>query len=195
MQLEDMKAAWSEMNRRLEKSEITNKKMISKMILSRAHSGFEKLVRYERLFFFVSLFAMAYIALPPVATIFGLPAIIILEIIMLYCVVEQAYKVYLLRKIHLDTDNVQELIGKMLAYRSLTMKMFKVSMFVLLPIILVAMFLPLFKQPDKLYLLTGAAVGAVLGFIIGISAFRRHKKDIEEVIGQLNELRNYLNEQ
>lgn len=195
MQLEDMKAAWSEMNRRLEKSEITNKKMISKMILSRAHSGFEKLVRYERLFFFFSLFAMAYMALPPLLEVFKLPTIIILEVTLLYCAIEQAYKVYILRQIHLDTDNIQELIGKMLAYRSLTMKMFKVGMFILLPIILVAMFLPLLNRPDTLYFLLGAAVGAIVGMILGISAFRRHKKDIEEVIGQLNELQSYLNEQ
>ncbi|MEG1617617.1 MAG: hypothetical protein RR202_11565 [Bacteroidales bacterium] len=195
MQLEDMKSAWNEMNRRLEKSEITNQKMISKMILSRARSGFEKLVRYERLFLFFSLFAMAYLALPLVITIYGLPSIVILEIILLYCVGEQAYKVYILRKIHLDTDNVQELIGKMLAYRSLTMFMFKIGMFVLLPIILVAMFLPLLNQPDKLPVLAGAAVGAVIGFVLGISAFRRHKREIEDVIGELNELESYLNEQ
>ena len=42
MELDDLKATWQDINRRLEKNEIMNRQIIEKMIVSRTSSAYDR---------------------------------------------------------------------------------------------------------------------------------------------------------
>ena len=58
MELDEIKSAWNDINARLEKSEITNKNMITKLINTNAKTSLDKLVSYEKRFFIISILVL-----------------------------------------------------------------------------------------------------------------------------------------
>lgn len=194
MELDDLKATWQDINRRLEKNEIMNRQIIEKMIVSRTSSAYDRLMRYEKRMLILCIFCMIYFLWPLIQDIFGIYVIVLTEFIMIYCALEQLYKIRLLKKMNLTTDSVYDVISRTLHYRKITMNTMKIGTFIITPVFIIACCFGVLTNPENNFILWSVFAGAILGLILGLSMFNKHKKDINELMKALDDLKTYQQE-
>ena len=194
MELDDLKATWQDINRRLEKNEIMNRQIIEKMIVSRTSSAYDRLMRYEKRILILCIFCMIYFLWPLILDIFGIYVIVLTEFIMIYCVLEQLYKIRLLKKMNLTTDSVYDVISRTLHYQKITMNAMKIGTFIIITVFIIACSFGVLTNPENNFILWGVYAGAIVGLILGLSTFNKHKKDIDELMKALDDLKTYQQE-
>ena len=194
MELDDLKATWQDINRRLEKNEIMNRQIIEKMIVSRTSSAYDRLMRYEKRILILCIFCMIYFLWPLILDIFGIYVIALAEFILIYCALEQLYKIRLLKKMNLTTDSVYDVISRTLHYQKITMNTMKIGTFIITPVFIIACCFGVLTNPENNFILWSVFAGAILGLILGLSMFNKHKKDINELMKALDDLKTYQQE-
>ena len=178
MELDEMKSAWNDINARLEKSEITNKNMITKLINSNAKTSLDKLVSYEKRFFIISILVLLLYFNPPIVNVMGREGSILFQCLMGFCMIEKYLKIKMLKKINLQTDDIIETQEKVVSYKLFTIKMKKIGWYGLLPLLFIIIIICGILSGNMI-LLAGMLIGGVAGASIGINIHLKHEKDID----------------
>ena len=164
------------------------------MTVSRTSSAYDRLMRYEKRMLILCIFCMIYFLWPLIQAIFGIYLIVLTEFIMIYCALEQLYKIRLLKKMNLTTDSVYDVISRTLHYQKITMNTMKIGTFIIIPVFIIACCFGVLTNPENNFILWSVFAGAILGLILGLSMFNKHKKDINELMKALDDLKTYQQE-
>ena len=185
-----MKSTWTAMNSRLEESEIINKKLISTLINKNVKTRLESFIKYETTMFIADILTMLFWLLPLFRTIMGTYTVVAVEILLLIVLVEQSIKLHKLRKIDIVNNSVIDVTKKAIAYQLFTMRFFRFSLVVLLPLLLITFSLSLYIQNAKPALILTVLFSSVLGFLIGYTIHQNHINNINNLVSS----REYINE-
>lgn len=192
MELDEIKKSWSELNQRLEKTEVLNKRLISEMLNTRHQSAKDKLMRFEititGLCVFIAGFAIAMFF----ANIYVLSTVIIMEIVAVVFGVWQGYKIYLLNQMQLESCSTAELLKKAIRFKVVTRMKMIVGLIVVIPLIVVMVMLD--KNLNNTAAIIGVIVGACVGLGIGLLLFFKKMKDIDSLIKSYKDLKDFDNE-
>jgi glucan phosphoethanolaminetransferase (alkaline phosphatase superfamily) len=186
MELDEIKKTWSDLNGRLEKVESLNKKLVTAMLNEKQQTAKDKLKTYEKGFLIVSIVFMFVTLFEYYLHIFNGITIILFEFVFVFSAIWQAYKLYLLKQMRINTCSTTELIQKAIRFRVLTRLHTLVGMLLLIPILVL-----LFKYENLLsdpYMMIGVIVGLVLGLIIGFIYFFKNLGDIDALIKSYKDL-------
>lgn len=192
MELDEIKSNWQEISEKLEKSEALNKKLIVNLAKKSVRSTKDKLERFEYFFLSLSLIcAIINIMLIVVSdgtfikygTLYVVLAVFVLDAAW------QVYKICLLNRIDYERCNMVELIERTTRFRFLTQARLVVGMLLLVPIMALIAYL----QKDTLNseMLTGALFGGLVGAFMGLWATAKHWKNINNLLADLKELKEY----
>lgn len=180
MELDEIKNAWNDLNNRLEKTEKLNQKIITEMLSNKQKSAKQKLMKYELNFFIFSIIFIFYSVFIYIAGVFNGPASLLFGIVFAASAIWQAYKMYLLKQMKIETENVTTLIQKAIQFKVLTRIHTLIGMILLIPF-----FILLFRFEEKLHstpMMIAVCIGAVVGLIIGLNFFFRNLRDIDALI-------------
>jgi len=180
MELDEITKKWNDLNERLEKTEKLNQKLLNDMINNKQQSAKQKLQKFEFRFLIFSIVFIFYSVFIYYAGIFNGAASILFGIVFVSSAIWQAYKLYLLKKMDIETETVTSLIQKAIRYKVLTRSHTIVGMVLLIPF-----FILLFKFEEKLSstpMLIAVFVGAGIGLIIGFYLFFKNLRDIDALI-------------
>ncbi len=189
MELDEIKNAWNDMNKRLEQAESLNKRMIEDMLDSRQQSAKEKLMKYE-VFFLVMCFAcVPFFTLFLYAGIYPFGLTMLFNSLMILAGIWQIYKIYLLRQMDINTCSTSELLNKAIRFKVITRLRTIVGMALLLPLIAIMFILD--ARLLKPEIIIGMCVGAVIGLGIGLTMFFKHLKDIDSLVKSYKDLKEF----
>jgi RsiW-degrading membrane proteinase PrsW (M82 family) len=192
MELDQLKANWQELSKKMENSEIFNRKVTINMLKRKADSSIGKLERFEYFFLVLSvILAGLYSTLLAIneERAFKNESIMVIIAVFVIAGIWQGYKIYLLGKIKYDSCTTIDLLKRASEFKLMTQARFVVGMVLLIPtIILLVNF-----QRDMLTreMIVGMVVGGTFGLLIGIRAFLMHWKNIDELIYDLKEIKSY----
>lgn len=192
MELDQLKANWQELSKKMENSEIFNRQVTINMLKRNADSSIGKLERFE--FFFLALCVILtglYSTLLAIneGTIFKNESIMVIIAVFVIAGIWQGYKIYLLGKIKYESCTTVDLLKRASEFKLMTQARFVVGMVLLVPtLILLVNF-----QRDMLTreMIVGMVVGGTFGLLIGFRAFLMQWKSIDELIYDLKEIRSY----
>ncbi len=188
MELDEIKKTWGDLNDRLEKVESLNKKLVTAMLNEKQKTAKDKLIAYERKFLIFSVLFVFFTLLEYYAQIFTGITVILFECVFVFSAIWQAYKLYLLRQMRIDTCSTTELLNKAIRFKVLTRLHTLVGMFLLIPILVV--FFTYEEHLSNTYMMMGAIVGLVIGLIIGFIYFFKNLGDIDALIKSYKDLTN-----
>lgn len=119
MELEDLKQNWQLLNRRLEKTEVLNQKIVQEMLIKRTDSIYNKIYKAELTGLFLSIcFIPINCFIYLIASAFiPIEWFIILNITFLFTVIWQLTKVFRLKKFNIETENIYELSKIIVIYK------------------------------------------------------------------------------
>ncbi len=192
MELDEIKTNWQELSRRVEKSELFNRKVIMNMLRRNADSSLGRIERYE--YFFLIISAL-------VSVLFGVllslndqrvvknESIVVCLSIMVFAAFWQVYKIRMLNKLNYETCTTLELIERSTRFRVATLMRLIIGMILLIPSVGLIIYFQRDLFPPEMF--AGVAFGGVLGLIIGLKAFFFHWKSINSLISDLKELKSY----
>lgn len=192
MDLEEMKTGWNVLNERLIQNEILNQKIIKKMIMMRTQSAYEKVYNSE-LRGLCLVLAIGIVLLPLIKFVGDVQmkciSFILLETIMCFAVIYQAFMVYYFSRFSLDTLKMQDLERLFLKYKRCYWygKIYG-------PIVSIggiAGFMFLEKMQVNVYSLMMIVFTFILGVIFTIVQERRHNQNMKSVEYGLEELREF----
>ena len=192
MELDDIKTNWQVISNKLEKSEVLNKKIIVNLAKKSVRSTKEKLERFEYFFLILSLSGAAVNAMS-IAVTDGITikygTLYVFLSVFILAAVWQGYKIYLLHRIDNERRNMVELIERTTRFKFLTQARVIVGMILLIPIL----GLLIYMQRDMLTteMLWGTLIGGLTGAMMGLRATAKHWKNINELLTDLKELREY----
>ncbi|PKO96067.1 MAG: hypothetical protein CVU12_07015 [Bacteroidetes bacterium HGW-Bacteroidetes-7] len=195
MELDQLKANWQELSKKMENSEIFNRQVTINMLKRNADSSIGKLERFE--YFFLALCVVltglfsTLLAIND-ESIFKNESILVTIGVFVLAGIWQAYKIYLLGKIKYESCTTVDLLKRASEFKLMTQARFVVGMVLLIPtIILLVNF-----QRDMLTreMIVGMVVGGTFGLLIGFRAFLMQWKSIDELIFDLKEIRSYEKE-
>jgi hypothetical protein len=188
MELDEIKKTWSDLNGRLEKVESINKKLVTDMLNEKQQTAMDKLRAYEKSFLIFSVVFVFVSLFEYFVHIFNGYSTILFEFVFVFSAVWQAYKLYLLKQMRIDTCSTTELLQRAIRYRVITRMYTIVGMFVLIPF-----FVLLFKFEERLsdtYMTISVIVGGVVGLIIGMIYFFKNLGDIDALIKSYKDLKD-----
>lgn len=180
MELDEIKNAWNDLNNRLEKTEKLNQKIITEMLTNKQKSAKQKLMKYELTFFILSIIFIFYSAFIYIAGFFNGPVSMLFGIVFAVSAIWQAYKMYLLKQMKIETENVTSLIQKATQFKVLTRMRTMVGMILMIPF-----FILLFRFEEKLHstpMIIAVCVGGIIGLTIGLNFFFKNLRDIDALI-------------
>ena len=195
MELDQLKANWQELSKKMENSEIFNRQVTINMLKRNADSSIGKLERFEYFFLaFCVVLTGLFSTLLAIndESIFKNESILVTIGVFVLAGIWQAYKIYLLGKIKYESCTTVDLLKRASEFKLMTQARFVVGMVLLIPtIILLVNF-----QRDMLTreMIVGMVVGGTFGLLIGFRAFLMQWKSIDELIFDLKEIRSYEKE-
>lgn len=191
MDLEQLKAEWQELSKRVEKYETLNQQNTINMLQTRTISTKGKMEKYEIIFFAISVFYAIFLSC---ALFINTERLIANETIMVgigvFVVVGawQLYKILLLQKMKIDRCSVIELQKRALRYKALTFGRLIGGMILLIPTLILFYYFQRDLMPQELLLVTSA--GALFGLAIGLKTFFSQWSNINQLITDLKELKH-----
>ncbi|MEA4868360.1 hypothetical protein SDC9_130602 [bioreactor metagenome] len=191
MDLEQLKAEWQELSKRVEKYETLNQQNTINMLQTRTISTKGKMEKYEIIFFAISVFYAIFLSC---ALFINTERLIANETIMVGIGVFvvagawQLYKILLLQKMKIDRCSVIELQKRALRYKALTLGRLIGGMILLIPTLLLFYYFQRDLMPQELLLVT--SVGAFFGLAIGLKTFFSQWSNINQLITDLKELKH-----
>lgn len=188
MELDEIKAAWSELNIRLEKSEALNRRMLADMLETRQQSAKDKLMKYEVFFLVLCIVSATMIVPAYLAGVYSLPVSAIFEAVFVFAGLWQVYKIVLLRRMSIAQCTTTDLIQKAIRFKVVTRMRTVVGLLLLIPIIVVICLYDV-KEPVAVYI--GMGIGGVIGLTIGLVLFFRNLKDIDSLIKSYKDIRDF----
>lgn len=189
MELDEMKQTWNDLNSRLEKAEMLNKKLVADMLNEKQRTVKDKLMRYEFKFMIFSVVFAFLMPLEYYAGIFNGKSTLLFEFVFIGSAVWQGYKMYLLKQMRIDTCTTTELLQKALRFKVITKMHTFIGLFLMIPF-----FVLLFLFEDKLSyapMLIGVIIGGVTGLIIGLIFFFKNLNDIDSLIKSYKDIRDH----
>ncbi|PKO99435.1 MAG: hypothetical protein CVU13_04995 [Bacteroidetes bacterium HGW-Bacteroidetes-8] len=195
MELDEIKTNWQELSRRVEKSEIFNRKVIMNMLRRNADSSLGRIERYEYFFLIISaLVSVLFAVLLSLndQRIVKNESIVVCLSIMVIAAIWQGYKIWMLNKLNYETCTTLELIERGTRFRVATLMRLIVGMLLLIPSVGLIIYFQRDLFPPEMF--AGVAFGGVLGLIIGLKAFFFHWKSINSLISDLKEMKSYEKE-
>lgn len=195
MELDQLKANWQELSKKMENSEIFNRQVTINMLKRNADSSIGKLERFE--FFFLALcviLAGLYSTLLAIneGTIFKNESIMVIIAVFVIAGIWQGYKIYLLGKIKYDSCTTVDLLKRASEFKLMTQARFVVGMVLFIPTIILLVYFQ--KHMLTREMIVGMVVGGTFGLLIGFRAFLMQWKSIDELIFDLKEIRSYEKE-
>lgn len=195
MELDEIKTNWQELSRRVEKSEIFNRKVIMNMLRRNADSSLGRIERYEYFFLIISaLVSVLFAVLLSLndQRVVKNESIVVCLSIMVFAAIWQVYKIRMLNKLNYETCTTLELIERGTRFRVATLMRLIIGMILLIPSAGLIIYFQRDLFPPEMF--AGVAFGGVLGLIIGLKAFFFHWKSINSLISDLKELKSYEKE-
>lgn len=191
MELDEIKNAWNDMNKRLEKAEALNKRMIESMLENKQQTAKEKLMKYEVIFLIVSFLCVPLFTFSYYAGIYSFGLTMIFNAIMILAGIWQIYKIYLLRQMDISKCSTTELLNKAIRFKVITKLRTIVGMILLIPIIILLFVLN--NQLLRPEFIIGMSVGGIIGLAIGLISFFRNLKDIDHLVKSYKDIKEYEN--
>ncbi|MDD4058878.1 MAG: hypothetical protein PHO95_08295 [Bacteroidales bacterium] len=192
MELEQLKKDWQEMSEKIEKSELFNKELTMNMLKKNAKSSVNKLEKYEFLFLIISVMYTIFLSF---ALFVNDERLIVNESIWASIAIFviaggwQAFKLILLQKMRFDTCSTIEIMNRVTRYKILTKARLYWGMSLLIPFFAIVMYFQ--RDIFTPELMVAMAIGGALGAVIGLSAYRKHWKNIDELLSDLKEIKSY----
>jgi hypothetical protein len=192
MELDEIKTVWNELNNRLEKTEILNKRLITDMLTSRQQSAKDKLMKYEVSFFIFSLVFTLLTWIEYLMGIFSLPTSLLFGFVFIASAFWQVYKIYLLRQMKIDIRSTAELLQKAIRFKVITRMRTVVGLIMLIPIF--ALIFILDKSFNTAPMIVAVCVGGGIGLVIGLILFFRNLKDIDSLVKSYKDIGDFEKE-
>jgi O-antigen/teichoic acid export membrane protein len=192
MELDEIKKSWSELNQRLEKTEVLNKRLINEMLNTRHQSAKDKLMRFEVAFLILCIVFTGFTIASSFAGFYALSTIIILSSVFVLCGLWQVYKIVLLNRMHIDTCSTTELLQKAIRFKVITRMRTVVGLILIVPLFVLLVVLD--KNLNNTAVITGVVVGASVGLSIGLLLFFKKMKNIDSLIKSYKDLKDFDNE-
>ena len=192
MELEQLKKDWQELSEKIEKSELFNKELTMNMLKKNAKSSVNKLEKYEFLFLIISVMYTIFLSF---ALFVNDERLIVNESIWASIAIFviaggwQAFKLILLQKMRFDTCSTIEIMNRVTRYKILTKARLYWGMSLLIPFFAIVMYFQ--RDIFTPELMVAMAIGGALGAVIGLSAYRKHWKNIDELLSDLKEIKSY----
>lgn len=180
MEIDEIKSIWKDMNTRLEKNELLNKKILNEIMDNRHQTAKEQLMKYEVRYLVLSA---AFSLITPFyyySGIFSLVGCIMFTGLFVLAALWQVYKIVLLRKMKIDVVSTTELLQQSLKFKIITRLRTIIGLSLMIPFFVIfVMVSPRLMQP---VFLIAIGVGGVVGLIIGLTDYFRNQKDIDKLI-------------
>ncbi|GAT63983.1 hypothetical protein [Paludibacter jiangxiensis] len=192
MELDEIKNSWNELNQRLEKTEVLNKRLINEMLNTRHQSAKDKLMRFEVAFLILCIVFSGFVMTLFFTGVYSVSMVILMEAVFILCGIWQVYKIYLLNRMQIDTCSTTELLQKAIRYKVLTRMRTVVGLIAIIPILV--LFVLFNKGLHNTAEMTGFIVGAGVGLSIGLLLFFKKMKDIDSLIKSYKDLKDFDNE-
>jgi membrane-associated HD superfamily phosphohydrolase len=192
MELEQLKKDWQELSEKIEKSELFNKELTMNMLKKNAKSSVNKLEKYEFLFLIISVMYTIFLAL---ALFVNDERLIVNESIWASIAIFviaggwQAFKLILLQQMRFDSCSTIEMMNRVTRYKILTKARLYWGMSLLIPFFAIVMYFQ--RDIFTPELMVAMVIGGSLGAVIGLSAYRKHWKNIDELLSDLKEIKSY----
>lgn len=185
MELQDIKANWDVLSKRIDKLEIENDALLKEISNNKMKSNFGRMKRTEQRLLWVSVFAFIYIAVIGFYGALSIATIIMFCFILLLSIIWQLYRVRFLNKLNLLNPPI-ELLRKMNRYKIESKYRFIIGLFVAFLIItLTVIFEQNYVSPTTM---KGIYGGAVIGLILGLWYDRQYLKQLNALIAELKEI-------
>ncbi len=192
MELDEIKKSWSELNQRLEKTEVLNKRLINEMLNTRHQSAKDKLMRFEVAFLIFCIVFSVFVVIMFLTEVYSVPMVILMETVFILCGIWQVYKIYLLNRMQIDTCSTTELLQKAIRYKVITRMRTVVGLIAIVPMLV--LFVLFDKGPHDAFEITAIVVGASVGLSIGLLLSFKKMKDIDSLIKSYKDLKEFGNE-
>lgn len=180
MEIDEIKAIWSDMNARLEKNESLNKKILEEIMDNRHQTAKEKLMRYEVRYLILGIVFSLITPFYYFTGIFPLAGCIMFTGIFVFSALWQVYKIALLKKMRMDVFSTAELLRKSLKFKIVTRLRTIIGLLLMIPFFIIFFILnPALMHPA---ILIAMGVGLVIGLVIGMADYFRNQKDIDKLI-------------
>ena len=186
MEIDEIKSIWNDMNTRLEKNELLNKKILDEIMDNRHQTAKEKLMKYEVRYLVLSA---AFSLITPFyyySGIFPLSGCIMFSAIFVLAALWQVYKIVLLRKMKMDVFSTAELLQQSLKFKIITRLRTVIGLLLMIPFFVVFFILnPRLMEPA---ILIAMSIGLVVGLFVGLTDYFRNQKDIDKLINCYKDL-------
>ncbi len=192
MELNEIKDRWSDLNSRLERTEVLNKRVILELLNTRQQSAKDKLIRYEVVFLILCIVFTGFTIATSFAGFYAPSTIIILSTIFVLCGLWQIYKIILLNRMHIDTCSTNQLLHKAIRFKVITRMRTVVGLILIVPLFVAMVMLD--KNLNNTAAITGVIVGGSVGLGIGLSLFFKNLKDIDSLVKGYKDLNEFDNE-
>lgn len=179
MELDEIKAAWNDLNLRLEKSEALNRRMLAGMLENRQQSAKDKLMKYEVFFLVLCIFSGILLIPAWLGGLYSPIVSAVFECVFVVAAIWQVYKIILLRRMSIERCSTTDLIQKAIRFKVVTRMRTVVGLIMLIPIVFI---ICLFDVKESMPVYIGMCVGGVIGLTIGLVLFFRNLKDIDSLI-------------
>jgi len=192
MELEEIKANWQDISHRLEKSDILNRQIAANMAKKSVRSSKSRLERFEYFFLTLTLICAAMnvmLANLTDGTVIKYGTIYLMVTIFILAAIWQIYKIHLLNKIDNERCTMVELIERTTRFKFLTQARVIVGMILLIPVL--GLFTYFQREMLTNEMIWASIIGGLTGLMIGLRATASHWKNINELISDLKELREY----
>lgn len=195
MELDQLKANWQELSKKMENSEIFNRQVTINMLRRNANSSLGKMERFEYFFLILCLILTGLFATLLVIndqSVFRNESIIIPIAIFVMAGIWQAYKIYLLGKIKYESCSTMELLKKASEFKLMTQARFIAGMVLMVPTIILLVHYQREMLTDEMIM--GMVAGGTIGLVFGFRAFLTQWKSVDELILDLKEIKSYEKE-
>ena len=189
MEIDEIKSIWNDMNARLEKNELLNKKILTEIMDNRHQTAKEKLMKYEMRYLILSAVFSLITPLYYYADIFSLVGCILFAGLFVLAALWQVYKIMLLREMKMDVVSTTELLQRSLKFKIITRLRTIIGLLVMIPFFVIfLMVTPRLMEP---IILAALGVGVVVGLIIGLTDYFRNQKDIDKLINCYKDIQEF----
>jgi hypothetical protein len=191
MELDEIKNRWNDLNSRLERTEVLNKRLITEMLNSRQQSAKDKLMRFEVFFLILCIVFAGFTAINFFTGFYALSTAIILMSVFVLCGLWQVYKIVLLNRMHIDTCSTTQLLQQAIRFKVITRMRTVVGLILIVPLFVVMVALD--KNLNNAAAIIGVVVGGSVGLGIGLCLFFKKLKDIDSLIKSYKDLKELDN--
>lgn len=200
MELEELKASWNVLNKRLEEGEVANLRLVKELIAQKTRTGFDGIYKHNLYNFVVTvliaavMFPWVYMNTPISATSFW-----IVEGVMILSLIPQAWKFILLSRFDLEGKTCSELSRLMLRYKQVCHKetVWGIAAVCLAMVAFYISELGFNKSADyvlgsRLLLPIGLSLlTIVVGYVFGLWMRKHHAMRLKEIEQGLEELKEF----